>query len=275
MRKYTTLAYIEYPVATGNYSESGRLPVTQIIIHSTVSPYMSAVNYFNNPNAGTSAHYVISNKGEIAAMLEEYYVAYHSGNLTVNQKSIGIEHEWYQGMVIDNALYKKSAQLVADICREYKLSCNRGTVKGHKEIVPTGCPNLIDVDRIVREAQAILNPTPIPSPTIPDNITRKASYFDLYWHAMYGDAIDTDKVTKAQVEARIKEAKSEKLRGGEWDKLAKLTGYTGDTSELIAQQLYDRVNTSLQKEIHLLLAERPKLRQLAIDECIKKLQEIR
>ena len=157
-RKYTSLPYTEYTVATGNFDTS-RKPITQIVIHSTVSTYKSAISWFGNPKAGTSAHYIISNKGELAAMLEEYYTAYHSGNYGVNQTSIGIEHEWYNGITPSDKLYQESALLVHDICHFYGLSINRGVIKGHKEIVPTGCPNEIDVDRIVREAQALDKPT--------------------------------------------------------------------------------------------------------------------
>lgn len=156
-RKYTSLPYTEYPVAIGNFDKS-RKPITQIIIHSTVSTYKSAISWFGNPKAGTSAHYVISNKGELAAMLEEFYTAYHSGNYSVNQSSIGIEHEWYTGMTPSDELYKTSARLVHDICKYYGLGINRGVIKAHKEIVATKCPNAIDVDRIVREAQSLDTP---------------------------------------------------------------------------------------------------------------------
>lgn len=156
-RKYTTLPYTEYPVAVGNFDKS-RKPITQIIIHSTVGSYMGAIKWFGNPRAGTSAHYVISNKGELAAMLEEYWTAYHSGNYATNQSSIGIEHEWYEGMIISDELYKTSARLVHDICKYYGLGINRGVIKGHREVVSTRCPNKIDIDRIVREAQAIDTP---------------------------------------------------------------------------------------------------------------------
>jgi len=162
-RAYTSLPYIEYPVAVGNYSTVGRKPIEQIIIHSTVSSYQSAITWFNNVKAKVSAHYIISNKGELAAMLEEYNVAYAAGNLEVNNKSISLEHEWYQGMVISDKLYSTSAKLVADICKFYNLGVNRGVIKGHKEFVATGCPNQIDVDRIVREANTILNPAPVES----------------------------------------------------------------------------------------------------------------
>lgn len=156
-REETSIPNIEFTTATGNF-DTQRQPITQIIIHSTVGTVQSAINRFGQTGAGVSAHYIIGNNGALYQGLEEYYTAYHSGKLDVNRRSIGIEHEWYQGMIINDELYKKSAMLVADICKFYGLGCNRGVVKGHKEIVATGCPNQIDVDRIVREAQAILTP---------------------------------------------------------------------------------------------------------------------
>jgi len=157
-RTYTNLPFTEY--MTTIYDDN-RLPIEQIIIHSTVGTVQSAISTFGSPTAKTSAHYIIGNDGRLWAGLEEYEVGYHCGNYSVNQKSIGIEHEYYQGLTPSNELYSMSARLVADICKFYGLGCNRGVIKGHKEIVATGCPNQIDVDRIVREASLILNPIPI------------------------------------------------------------------------------------------------------------------
>jgi len=156
-REETTLPNIEFTTATGNY-DTLRDNISLIIIHSTVGTVQSAINRFGQIGSQVSAHYIIGNDGKLYQGLEEYYTAYHAGNLAVNRQSIGIEHEWYQGITPSDALYSTSAKLVADICQFYKLPCNRQTIKGHKEIIPTSCPNAIDVDRIVREASNILNP---------------------------------------------------------------------------------------------------------------------
>lgn len=157
-RDFTSaIPYTEFTVATGNF-DTLRQPISQIIIHSTAGTVSSAINTFGSLNSGVSANYIIGNDGSLWGGLEEKWTAYHAGNLDVNRRSIGIEHEWYPGIVISDALYKTSAKLVADICKFYGLGCNRGVIKGHREIVATSCPNLIDVDRIVREANLILNP---------------------------------------------------------------------------------------------------------------------
>jgi hypothetical protein len=154
-REETTLPNIEFTTATGNYDES-RLPIDTIVIHSTVGTVQSAINRFGTKGTKVSAHYIIGNDGKLYQGLEEYYTAYHSGNYNVNQRSIGIEHEWYKGITPSDALYETSAKLVADICKFYKIPCDRKHIKKHSEIVPTACPNEIDVERIVNQARQIL-----------------------------------------------------------------------------------------------------------------------
>lgn len=154
-RTYTTLPYIEKPVLAYGVQ---RDPITTIILHSTAGTASSAISWFNNPNAGTSAHYIIANNGQLYAMLEEYLTGYHAGNYDVNLKSLGIEHEGYTGLVRSNAEYTTSAKLVADICKYYSIPCDRAHIKPHWEITQTSCPTDLDVDRIIREAKILISP---------------------------------------------------------------------------------------------------------------------
>lgn len=159
MRKYTNLPYIEKDVAVGNFGYSrNNAPIDRIVLHSTGGQVDGALAWFNNPAAGVSAHYVIGNDGTLYALLEEYYVAYHAGNLAMNNRSIGIEHEGYTGMVRSEKEYDTSIKLVADICKEYNIPCDRTHIIAHREVVQTACPTDLDVDRIVAGAYKILHP---------------------------------------------------------------------------------------------------------------------
>ncbi len=159
-RIYTTLPYIEKPTASGNYGGQ-RSIINTIILHSTAGTASSAVAWFGNPRAGTSAHYIIGNDGVLYAMLEEYLTGYHAGNYTVNQKSIGIEHEGYDSMIRSDKEYNSSIKLVADICKFYNIPCDREHIKPHKDIVATACPTDLDINRIISGAQKLLNPPAI------------------------------------------------------------------------------------------------------------------
>lgn len=156
-RKYTTLPWTEYTVANGNYSATAP-KIDRIVMHSTGGSYFSAISWFGNPAAKVSAHYVISNTGALAAMLEEYYTAFHSGSGSMNARSIGIEHEGYTGLVRSDAEYETSAKLVADICKYYKIPIDRQHILKHNEVVSTSCPTDLNVDRIIARAQQINAP---------------------------------------------------------------------------------------------------------------------
>ena len=158
-REETTLPNTEFTTATGNFDKT-RKPIDRIVIHTTVGSLQSAINRFGTRGTNVSAHYIIDVDGKLYQGLEEYYTAYHSGNYEMNQRSIGIEH-------VDNgnytaprpdALYDTSSKLVADICTFYNIPCDRKHIIKHNEVAATGCPHNLDIDRIIRQAQAIIRP---------------------------------------------------------------------------------------------------------------------
>lgn len=143
-----------------------------IIIHTVVGSQNSAIGAFLNPARIASAHYIVDKTtNRLVQMVREEDTAYHAGNWSINLQSIGIEHADdgdYNGVRPD-ILYNNSAALVADLCRRYGIPCNRDYIKKHTEVSLTGtaCPDALDIDRIVRQAFAILNPpapTPVPQP---------------------------------------------------------------------------------------------------------------
>lgn len=164
MRKATTLPFTEMTVAgpydastnLGNYDTS-RAPIDTIVIHTTVGSAEAAATRFADLKSNVSAHYLVKKDGSLIHFLEETYTAYHAGNYIMNKRSIGIEHEDggdYNGIRPD-ALYQTSAKLVRDICQFYNIPIDRDHIKKHNEVsdAPTGCPDALDIDRIVREAQ--------------------------------------------------------------------------------------------------------------------------
>lgn len=157
-RKYTSIPWTEYTVAEGNFDRT-RKPIDLIVLHHTACTFQQAIAHFGSPTAGTSAHYIVSNKGDLAAMLEEYYTAYHAGQYTVNQRSIGIETEWYEGMGDrTTSLYEKISALVADICKYYNIPIDSDHIKPHKTYFNTACPGTLDIPRIIDRAKAINTP---------------------------------------------------------------------------------------------------------------------
>ena len=142
------------PAPASNYTVGRDGNSVELIVdHWTVVMFEGAIRRFMNPASILSAHYVIGSDGRIAQLVSEDDTAYHAGVFSVNQRSIGIEHEAGPAMPPTDALYAASAQLHAEIASRYGLALNVGTtVLPHHAIVPTECPGTLDLDRIVREA---------------------------------------------------------------------------------------------------------------------------
>jgi hypothetical protein len=161
------------PNRDGHYLE----PVQSwIVLHTMVGTMQSADARFQNPNQQASAHYGVGYEGALWQWVDEKDAAWHSGNYTCNLDSIGIEHEdmGNYNSPRPDALYQRSARLVADICKRYGIPCRRGTyasVSGcidHRTVYATACPDSLDTNRIISEAGVYLgggDPYPSQPPT--------------------------------------------------------------------------------------------------------------
>lgn len=116
-----------------NYHGPRRGRATQVVIHTVQGSYSSCKNWFKNPAANVSAHYVVSATGNTTQMVGENMIAWHVGG--ANPYTIGIEHEGYahDGHPPTKAMYHASAKLVAGICYRNNIPVNRSRIKGHVE----------------------------------------------------------------------------------------------------------------------------------------------
>ncbi|MCJ1676354.1 N-acetylmuramoyl-L-alanine amidase [Streptomyces sp. APSN-46.1] len=134
---YAPAVWIE--ASESNYTPSDRpeaYPIEYVVIHLTtdILPIMLAT--FKDPEERVSAHYVISSTGtRIAQCVRERDVAWHSGNVWYNHRSIGIEHEgWLDQPLYTDAMYEASAVLTATICAKYDVPVDRDHILGHIEV---------------------------------------------------------------------------------------------------------------------------------------------
>lgn len=105
------------PAASCNYSSRNGVAVSAVTIHTVQGSYAGCISWFQNCNAGVSAHYVIrSSDGQVTQMVRESDKAWHVGS--ENAYTIGIEHEGYinNPSWYTSAMYQSSADLVKDIC---------------------------------------------------------------------------------------------------------------------------------------------------------------
>lgn len=140
--------------------------IDRIVIHWIVGNLASADAVFSRSASQVSAHYGIENN-TVHQYVNNADTAWHAGDYSMNQRSIGIEHSADPSRPPSAQTNETSAQLVASLCKQYGIPCNRTRILKHSEIVPTQCCGSVPIDAIVARAAQILGgkaPTPVPSP---------------------------------------------------------------------------------------------------------------
>jgi photosystem II stability/assembly factor-like uncharacterized protein len=136
--RYSGAAWI--PASSANFQAASRPvsgPITQIVIHATQGSFTSAINWFRNRRAHSSAHYVVrSADGAVAQLVANSDVAWHAGNRKVNAASIGVEHEAFVNDCtwFTTAMYRSSARLVATLAQQHGIPLDRRHIIGHNEV---------------------------------------------------------------------------------------------------------------------------------------------
>ena len=123
-----------------NYTTASRPtshPIQYVIIHVTQGSYSGSISWFQNPSSNVSAHYILrSTDGHLTQMVREKDYAWHAGNSTYNQRSIGIEHEGFVSNPawFTTAMYRASADLSRYATRKYNIERTRSRIIGHVEV---------------------------------------------------------------------------------------------------------------------------------------------
>ncbi|KAB2974910.1 N-acetylmuramoyl-L-alanine amidase [Streptomyces sp. SS1-1] len=113
--------------------------IDMVVVHVTQGSFASAVKVFQDPEHKAAAHYIVRKDGHITQMIRELDVAYHAGNRSYNERSVGIEHEGFVERPEDltDAMYEASARLTARICARYDIPVDREHIIGHVEVPGT------------------------------------------------------------------------------------------------------------------------------------------
>lgn len=137
--------YGDYPRAywrgahSSNYTNAYReksYPINRIVVHVVQGTSASAINWFKNPSANVSAHYVVGSRGGIVQCVHHADVAWHAGNWRFNTRSISIEHEGWAGRrrTWTGRMYRASARLAAYCCKRHNIPVDRKHILGHREV---------------------------------------------------------------------------------------------------------------------------------------------
>ncbi len=77
------------PASPKNYTLANRpsdIPIQRLIIHVAQGNFKGTYQWFKNPAAESSAHYVVGSSGEVAQMVPEADIAWHAGNWDYNDE---------------------------------------------------------------------------------------------------------------------------------------------------------------------------------------------
>jgi N-acetylmuramoyl-L-alanine amidase len=153
-----------------NFDERS-LPVTMLVLHYTgMQDAASAIQRLTDPAAKVSAHYVVSEDGQILRLVDEAKRAWHAGRSwwrgvqDVNSASIGIEivnpgHEFGYRPFPEEQM-SALVPLVADIVKRHSI--RPPYVVGHSDIAPARKDDpgeLFDWGRLARLGLAVPRPT--------------------------------------------------------------------------------------------------------------------
>jgi N-acetylmuramoyl-L-alanine amidase len=128
-----------------NFDERA-LPISMIVLHYTgMKSGAEAIDWLANEEAKVSAHYVVSEDGQITHMVPEEKRAWHAGRShwrgvsDINSASVGIEivnpgHEFGYRPFPDEQI-AALIPLVADIKERHGIG--RGNVVGHSDVAPS------------------------------------------------------------------------------------------------------------------------------------------
>ena len=134
-------------VLSPNHNER-TLPISMVVLHYTeMKPVETALERMCDPAASVSAHYCITEQGEVIRLVPEHRRAWHAGASywrgipDVNSASIGIELD-HPGHAPENGGYRGFAEaqidalipLLARIGKDYDIP--RANVVGHSDVAP-------------------------------------------------------------------------------------------------------------------------------------------
>ncbi len=126
--------------SSSNYSNYSRTAsdISYVVIHTVQGSYSGCISWFQNSSASVSAHYVVrSSDGQVTQMVKEEDVAWHAGNWSYNEASVGIEHEGYvesPDTWYTDEMYAGSAALTADIISRNGIPLSRSYIIAHSEV---------------------------------------------------------------------------------------------------------------------------------------------
>lgn len=160
--------FIEIPKT--NYKVGRSRTPDVIVIHITDGSKKSCINWFKNPIAQVSAHFLICQDGSIVQFVSTGNTAYGNGRVAnpiaqivkqrlpknPNDYTISIENEGVGTQDITAAQYATLAKLVSYLGKKWSIPIDAQHVIRHRDIYCyKTCPGKVNVEKIIKDATLI------------------------------------------------------------------------------------------------------------------------
>jgi N-acetylmuramoyl-L-alanine amidase len=138
----TTITKLETP---NKEKPSKDRNIKYVIVHSTGGTATSSIDWFKNPKAQASAHYLIDKKGNLYIFAEDNFITWHAGKSKwgadegLNSISIGIELENLNNGI--DSYSKNQIQIALKLCIDLakKYGISRNNILRHLDVaIPPG-----------------------------------------------------------------------------------------------------------------------------------------
>ncbi len=146
---------IQWAETPNKSGRNGKKPIA-IVNHITSGNHPGCLSWMRNPQAGASAHYLVTRAGEIFQMVKDEDASWHAGvvdrpnwplydGTNPNRRTIGIEHEGYKTNGGDGNLteaqYRATLWLHKQLVAKWGISVDRDYIIGHYRIDSVNRPN--------------------------------------------------------------------------------------------------------------------------------------
>ena len=132
------------PAAPSTYIPAQRdaEDIRYLIIHDTDVSYDGTVGLFTTPGNCCAAHYLVSGQvggsyPAVTQFVRDTNIVHQSGNLWMNQHSIGVEHVGFAAFpngYYTPRLYQRSAELVGWLAAKYRIPLDRSHILTHSDV---------------------------------------------------------------------------------------------------------------------------------------------
>lgn len=118
------------------YGSRKGVPVDLVILHTVQGTAQAAIQWFRDPAAKVSAHYVVGASGLTYECVPEEFACWAAGNIAYNRRSVQIECAGYaeDPATWTDAMVDAVGQLVGEICVRHDIPPDRAHIIGHVEV---------------------------------------------------------------------------------------------------------------------------------------------